>query len=271
MRHFISFSTPYLCAALLLAVVGGCSSESSNTPGATAGMNTEQALMNDWRALQESEEDVLVHRFEIAGRLALFGPQAFDPLFDIVADANAPVHHKVQVLQVMMTYGHPSHFDRLRQLAESEDVTTQTIAVHLAAYTRHEDARAFLEEQAENATGNVRFAALQGLVVMGDEEAAETFIALYHDSETPDLQKEEIVRVILGQWKPRETDILMDAVVQPWMSSDLRGLIAETLGQNGVVDAIEPLQASLSVDDDSKYQAKARAAIAALEEIEPVG
>lgn len=268
-RRLLAARIGFAALAAVLAV--GCSQDKSSDPSSASSgdRGTEQDLLEEWNALETAEGPVVAKRFEVASRLALFGPQAFNVLYDIVADPETTDEQKVHVLQVMMTFAHPDHFERLKELSESEDPTAQAIAVHLIGYSRHPEALEFLQETSENSEGAVHFASLLGRVILEDPGAAEKFVGLYHEPETPDLQKEEIVRIILGQWNPREVDILLDAVVQPWLDSELRAVIADTMGQNGVVEALEPLQESIEVDSDPEYQTRAQAAIAALEEVEP--
>ena len=92
-------------------------------------------------------------------------------------------------------------------------------------------------------------------------------MAMYFAEDTPGLLKAEIVRIVLGKYRPRETDILIDAVQQPWLDTMLRELAVTALAVNGVVESVDAIQASLAVDRNPRFVQAAGEAIKALEEM----
>ena len=260
--------SPIPAVAAVLLLLPGCFSREAPAPppGPYSAEEAVAPLMEEWKNLPDDAK--LMERFTLVSRMVLHGPDALNPMFDIIEDSAADPQEKLHIMQSVMSFMMPAHFDRLRELTTSEDTTTRSIAAQLIGYTQHPDAAEALKALNEDPAARVRFAALAGRVVWGDQSARKDFMAIYHLPDTPHLQREEIVRLILSRWNPEEIDILMDAVTQPWLSSDLRPHVASTLGDNGVREAIEPLRKSLEVEDDPEYHESVELIITALAEIE---
>ncbi len=183
----------------------------------------------------------------IANQLARFGPKALFPLLDIIGNPDAKPRTKLLAVNCLQGLEQPSWTAKLKPLADPErDVTTRACAVHLMGGLRTPELKPLLKQLADDKERRVRFAALRGLALYGDQQARAEFAKLWEDPDITLEEKTEITRIFANDVEHEKESfniqILSKAIKDFELSTEIRRLAMIPLGRSGSAEAIPALE-----------------------------
>lgn len=269
-----------MMAYVACIVVAGClpseppGTEGTQSQNAPAQVTPEQLVATlKYMSTKPDEYSETIDRHVLTQQLANTGPTALMPLVEYMGAPDTDQDARLFTLQCIYKYMTPEYLPALQKLFHSEDVVVRASAVMCLGSIENEASQALLRDALDDSSPRVRFSAMSGLAIQGDEESRSQLKGMYTADETmgdipiPQI-KREVVRVLVQDPRKDDLAILEDALEQEFLEVNLRSMIAQALGRMGEARHIALLEQSVHLQDEPVYGEIVQDAIAAIQERE---
>lgn len=270
MRLFI---TIILCAIL----TQGCFPTTPPVPpGTTTGpppvQKSEATLVAElMKILKDPKANVAsMQPYLLCDELAAKGPTALAPIVQMLDDPETSPETMIFILQSININMGPTYFPFVKPLLDSQNPVTRSCATQLlgAIKTQESTDLLLMLRENENEDNGIRFTAWSGLAQHEVEPQRTNFISYYTNPEVRKSQKDEIIRIIMINPKPLDTDILVVTLLKKGIAPQLRAAIVNIVTKIGSSRHIESLRKSTEVELLPEYKALVELAVARIMERE---
>jgi HEAT repeat protein len=200
----------------------------------------------------------------IAGQLAAMGPEALNPLFDVMADRASSPFAKTLATMSLVPVLDPRVAPRLLDLTKPEnEVTTRVCATSLLGWIQQPEVDAALNELKNDKNRQVRFQALQGLA-QKSLEGRKAFGDLWKQPDTTVDERAKIVSVLSNGPFTDSLPIFQEAAGDAKLGEPVRILAIQMLGRAGNPSSLPVLNECAEKDPNPQVQTTAKNAIDAV-------
>ena len=206
--------------------------------------------------------------YMICDELAMKGPTALAPIVQMLGEAETTPETMIFILQAININMRPSYLPFIEPLLDSQDPVTRSCATQLLGAIKTPESTELLFKLREDADHGIRFTAWSGLAQHEIEPQRTDFVTYYTDPEVSDLQKKEIIRIMVTNPKEPDTDIMVIALLEEDLVPPLRAAIVNSITDLGSSRHIAALHKSMELEPLPEYKNLIELAVARIKERE---
>lgn len=193
-----------------------------------------EALVAEWheRIHEQDDEQYELRLKALGGVLANLGPDACEPLFEVMADESQDPMARYLVVMSLEDWVMPNFVPTLEPYVEPEqDELTRGFATHLIGRSAAYSAIPLLEGLATDSSPRVQLAAQLGLAAMEHGGYEEMLLEKFRAEFTSGDERAAIAFMFAERGDPMLTDFYLEAAADPSLMGAARGHCLEALSQ----------------------------------------
>jgi hypothetical protein len=248
MRNYL----PIISALLGITLIFACSPRqeeyappASNLP---AVVESDIDLMTQWRSLVKENYDSMdfAQAKSITQKLASKGPEALEPLFQVVSSSEENPVTKMLAIICLDPYINEGHLERLTALTLPEhNQATRGFAVHLLGRITDQRADARLRELFSDPDRHVSKVATMVLLRRNDETAVQKAIQMWKEPSTTDNDRKEIVLAFPASQAKENLYIYEESLCREGLDNPTYSYAIQMVGTLGGTSSLPKIEACL--------------------------
>jgi HEAT repeat protein len=243
---------------------------SLSVPLSSGGSVSKDALLAQWMELAKTatrDKTNVEEGAAIAQKLAEQGPDALQPIIDVLADkASTPF---AKALAAMSLRGNldAKQVPRLLALLQPEnDPTTRVCATSLLSLIQGPEVDTALDGLKADSNRQVRFQATRAMAMRGSPDGRKALGELWKQPETTQAERSDIINVLSFGSVSDSLNLFHEAARDPKLDEPTRVVAIQLLGRAGNQTSLAVLTECAEKDASEKVRAAAKTAVQALNE-----